>query len=416
MASLTSPTLPPLPPPVVGRRVTTVLTIDGGGIRGLIPGRILAFLEKKLQDLDGPGARLADYFDYIAGTSTGGLIAAMLAAPDKDKRPLFSAKKINEFYKENGPRIFPQRPWPDVANTLIEIEGPKYDGKFLHSKIKSLLGATRMHETLTNVVIPTFDIKNLQPTIFSTFDAHTMPLKDALLSDVCISTSAAPTYLPAHFFQTRDEATGNTRDFNLIDGGVSANNPTLLTINQITRKMIVDKQHLFITGDGPTDYDKFLVISIGTGSAKNAAMYTAKDAAGWGILSWLHSKEGYTPIVDMFSYSSAALVDYNVSILFQALGSEKNYLRIQDDSLKGTAATVDVATEENMEELVRIGEGMLGKTVSRVDMETGKPVPVPEEGTNADALARFAKKLSDERKARAAAAASSQGSKPASAL
>jgi hypothetical protein len=101
----------------------------------------------------------------------------------------------------------------------------------------------------------------------------------------------------------------------------------MVTINQITRKMIVDKQEIF--PGGPTDYDKFLVISIGTGSAKDAAMYTAKDAAGWGILSWLHTKEGYTPIVDMFSYSSAAIVDYNVSILFQALRSEKNYLRIQ---------------------------------------------------------------------------------------
>ncbi|WVZ66730.1 hypothetical protein U9M48_015914 [Paspalum notatum var. saurae] len=135
-------------------------------------------------------------------------------------------------------------------------------------------------------------------------------------------------------------------------------------------------------------------------------MYTAEEAAGWGILSWLHSKDGYTPIVDFFSYSSAALVDYNVSILFQALRCEKNYLRIQDDGLNGTTATVDVATEENMEELIRIGERMLDMTVSRVDMETGRPVPVPEEGTNADALTRFAHDLSKERKARA----SSQGS------
>lgn len=185
---------------------------------------------------------------------------------------------------------------------------------------------------------------------------------------------------------------------------------TMVTINQITRKMIVDKQEIF--PGGPTDYDKFLVISIGTGSAKGAATYTAKEAAEWGILSWLHTKEGYTPIVDMFSYSSAALVDYNVSILFQALRSEKNYLRIQDDSLKGTEATVDVATEENMKKLIGIGERMLASTVSRVDMETGKPVAVPEEGTNADALTRFAKMLSDERKARTS---SSQG-KPGSAL
>ncbi|KAL6856257.1 hypothetical protein ACP4OV_019059 [Aristida adscensionis] len=228
--------------------------------------------------------------------------------------------------------------------------------------------------------------------------AQTMPLKDALLSDVCIATSAAPTFLPAHFFQTRDASTGKTRDFNLIDGGVSANNPTMVTINQISRKMIVNKEAFF--PGGPTDYNKFLVISVGTGSAKNAAKYTAKDAAGWGILSWLHSKDGNTPIVDMLTFSSAALVDYNVSILFQALRCEKNYLRIQDDTLSGTAATVDVATEENMEELVRIGERLLGKTVSRVDMETGKNVAVAEEGTNAEALGRFAVLLAQERKAR----------------
>ncbi|TVU37886.1 hypothetical protein EJB05_11229, partial [Eragrostis curvula] len=316
------------PPPATGRRVT-VLTIDGGGIRGLIPGTILAFLESKLQELNGPDARLADYFDCIAGTSTGGLITAMITAPNKDKRPLFAAKDINKFYLKNGPQIFPQsKEVIACSSSLIaggickhaaRVQGTKIRRQVPQLKIQSLLGATRVRDTLTNVVIPTFDVKNLQPTIFSTFDPQTLPLKDALLSDVCIATSAAPTYLPAHFFQTRDDSTGKTRDFNLIDGGVSANNPTTVTINQISRKMIVSKEEFF--PGGPTDYDKFLVISIGTGSAKNAAIYTAKEAAGWGILSWLH-KDGYTPIIDMFSYSSAAVVDLNVSILFQALRSE----------------------------------------------------------------------------------------------
>lgn len=91
-----------------GQRVT-VLAIDGGGIRGLIPGTILAFLEARLQELDGPDARLADYFDCIAGTSTGGLITAMLTAPGEDKRPLFAARDINRFYLDNGPHIFPQK-------------------------------------------------------------------------------------------------------------------------------------------------------------------------------------------------------------------------------------------------------------------------------------------------------------------
>jgi patatin-like phospholipase/acyl hydrolase len=76
-------------------------------VRGIIPGTILAFLEEKLQELDGPAARVADYFDVIAGTSTGGLVTAMLAAPGADGRPLFAAKDIVDFYLRHSPKIFP---------------------------------------------------------------------------------------------------------------------------------------------------------------------------------------------------------------------------------------------------------------------------------------------------------------------
>lgn len=91
-----------------GKRIT-ILSIDGGGIRGIIPGTILAFLESKLQELDGPDARIVDYFDVIAGTSTGGLVTSMLAAPDKNNRPLYAAKDLTRFYMEHAQKIFPQR-------------------------------------------------------------------------------------------------------------------------------------------------------------------------------------------------------------------------------------------------------------------------------------------------------------------
>jgi patatin-like phospholipase/acyl hydrolase len=99
---------------IVGEAVTpgqrvTVLAIDGSGIRGLIPGTILAFLPARLQELDRPDARLADYFDCITGTSTGGLITAMVTTPGKDGRPLFAAGDVNRFYLENGPHIFLHR-------------------------------------------------------------------------------------------------------------------------------------------------------------------------------------------------------------------------------------------------------------------------------------------------------------------
>ena len=103
-----APGTPKSPPPAYGS-IVTVLSIDGGGVRGIIPGTILAFLEAKLQELDGPDARVADYFDVVAGTSTGGLVTAMLTAHDKEGRPLFADKDINDFYLRHSPKIFPAR-------------------------------------------------------------------------------------------------------------------------------------------------------------------------------------------------------------------------------------------------------------------------------------------------------------------
>ncbi|CAK9155253.1 unnamed protein product, partial [Ilex paraguariensis] len=212
-------------PPTYGKLIT-ILSIDGGGIRGIIPGTILAYLESQLQELDGEDTRLADYFDVIAGTSTGGLVTAMLTAPDENNRPLLAAKDIKPFYLQHCPKIFPQKRgmFASLRNKLNLLAGPKYDGNYLHEVLREKLGNIRLHQTLTNVVIPTFDVKKLQPTIFSTYEAEESPLLDARLSDICISTAAAPIYLPAYHFCSQDKE-GNTWEYNLIDGGVAANNP-----------------------------------------------------------------------------------------------------------------------------------------------------------------------------------------------
>ncbi|XP_049390252.1 patatin-like protein 2 [Solanum stenotomum] len=186
-----------LQPPINGKFIT-ILSIDGGGIRGLIP------------ELDGEDARLADYFDIITGTSTGGLVTAMLTAPNKDNRPLFAAKDIKPFYLEHGPKIFPQNNMP----LLLEI---------------------------------------------------------------------------------------------------MAGNPNFFPIK-------------------PIDYGRFLVISVGTGSAKVEQKYNAKIASKWGILGWLHNG-GSTPIVDVFTQASGDMVDFHIFVVFQALHSEENYLRIQIQDL-----------------------------------------------------------------------------------
>ncbi|THG19087.1 patatin-like protein 2 [Camellia sinensis] len=383
----------PLQPSTYGNLIT-VLSIDGGGVRGLIPGTILGFLESELQKLDGEDARIADYFDVIAGTSTGGLVTAMLTAPNEKNRPLFAAKDIKNFYLDNCPKIFPQvsSPFPRVIKALF---GPKYDGKYLHSLVKEKLGNIKLHQALTNIAIPTFDIKRLQPTIFSTYEVMNNPSLDALLSDICIATSAAPTYLPAHYFETKNP-NGKVREFNLIDGGVAANNPALIAISEVTKQIMWRSSDYFAIKK--MDYGRLLVISLGTGSPKANEKYNADKSAKWGLLGWLTSGSS-TPLVDVFSQASSDMVDYHLNVVFQALHSKKNYLRIQDDTLTGKVSSVDIATKKNLEDLVKVGEGLLKKPISRVNLETGVVEPVGQE-TNEEALRRFAKLLSDEKRLR----------------
>ncbi|XP_028791644.1 patatin-like protein 2 [Neltuma alba] len=382
--------------PTYGNLIT-ILSIDGGGIRGIIPATILEFLESQLQELDGEEARLADYFDVIAGTSTGGLVTAMLTAPDEEKRPLFAAKDIKPFYLEHCPSIFPQKfSFGAIGKLFRSMAGPKYDGEYLHQVVRQKLGETRLHETLTNVVIPTFDIKAMQPIIFSSYQIKKSTCLDARLSDICIGTSAAPTYLPGYHFKNQD-GQGNVREFNLIDGGVSANNPTLVALNQVTQQVINENPDFFSIR--PMDYGRFLIISIGTGTAKNEQKFNANMAAKWGILDWL-THGGSTPLIDVFSQSSADLVDFHLATVTQALHSQDQYLRIQDDTLIGTVSSVDVSTKENLEKLCQTGRELLKKPVSRVNLETGLCEPVENGGTNEDALKRFAKILSQERRLR----------------
>ncbi|KAJ8541073.1 hypothetical protein K7X08_001889 [Anisodus acutangulus] len=385
-------------PPTYGDLIT-VLSIDGGGIRGIIPATILSVLESQLQELDGKDARLADYFDVIAGTSTGGLVTAMLTAPDENNRPLYAAKDIIPFYLEHCPKIFPQKNFglfAPIGKMVQALIGPKYDGKYLHEVIKEKLKDTRLSNTITNVVIPTFDIKKLQPTIFSTYETKRSACYDAKLSDVCISTSAAPTYLPAHNFKVED-GKGNVIEHNLIDGGVAANNPGLVAIAEVSKEILKNNPDFFPIK--PMDYGRFLVISIGTGAAKREQKYNSSIAAKWGIVDWLFHK-GSTPLVEVFTQSSADMVDYHNSVVFQALHSEDSYLRIQEDGLIGTEASVDVATKENLERLVEIGGNLLKKPLSRVNMETGLTEPIPKGGTNEEALKRFATLLVNERRLR----------------
>jgi predicted acylesterase/phospholipase RssA len=401
-----------LPPPKMGERIT-VLSIDGGGIRGLIPSVIIASLEKKLRELDGPNARIADYFDLIAGTSTGALIATMLAIPEKGKKRPIAAEEIKKFYVDNGPKIFP--PINGAWKMLRALWGPVYDGNFLRRKIKSMTGDLTFADTLTTILMPAFDVRRLNPITFSSYKVPPggKEKKENKLRDVCIGTSAAPTFFQPHPFNAHYSDGMFRCGFHLIDGGVGANNPTMSAIMRVAREILCRNEDFPISERPVVDFTKYIIISLGTGSVRKVkrGRYTAEKCAKWGAFEWLLriewpwiGKELQTPLIDMYSHASDFLVDQNVAFLLQGHGCQEKYLRIQamlDPWVKEAILSMDNATKENMDNLIGIGEDLLTKRVARVRKETGSYEPAPgERKTNEDELKHFAKILSDERKLR----------------
>ena len=187
-----------------------ILSLDGGGIRGVFPAALLAKLE---EHIDHP---IASYFDMIAGTSTGGIIAIGLGLG-------LPAQDILRLYEEQGPAIFDQQhgPLPNWVRqrwrSALHWFGSKYPSGPLHAALTEILGERRLGESRTRLVIPAWHPLLERVYIYKT--AHHPRLETdykQLALDAAMATAAAPTFLQPHL--TRDAV-------ELVDGGVWANNP-----------------------------------------------------------------------------------------------------------------------------------------------------------------------------------------------
>lgn len=189
-----------------------ILSIDGGGIKGTFAASLLSNIEKQYCS----GENLASYFDLIVGTSTGGILALGLGLG-------ISAENILNFYKEFGPKIFPQ---PNNCITkyfklLRNMFKVKYNRVPLENALKNVFKDKKIGQAITRLVIPSFDLQTGEVHIYKT--AHHDRLKRDYTEyayDVALATSAAPTYFPTYLL----------RDIPLIDGGIWANNPALYAI------------------------------------------------------------------------------------------------------------------------------------------------------------------------------------------
>jgi len=195
-------------PQLIENKTFKILCIDGGGIKGLYSSTILGHLEQKF----GP---MSDYFDMICGTSTGGLIALCLAL----KIP---ANEISKIYSEQGNKIFPNRSWLGGIIRQTFWRGKYSDGPLIEV-LKTVFEEKKVSDLSNLVCIPSYSLTDARPWVFKRDHGKLDRDNNTLLVDVALATSAAPTYFPLCEIPTY-----NHKQF--IDGGVWANNPTLVGI------------------------------------------------------------------------------------------------------------------------------------------------------------------------------------------
>ncbi|HEX9828560.1 MAG TPA: patatin-like phospholipase family protein [Flavobacteriaceae bacterium] len=231
-----------------------ILSINGGGVRGIIPSIVLTDIESKLN-----GKSIAESFDIITGTSTGAIIALALNVPDPNNKnkPKYKSNDIVNLYKDFNSNVFDTT----FRRKFFSMNGwlsYKYNSKPLNKLLKKYLGETKISESISNLVIPAYDVKNNKTEIFNTRQARLFPEKhDYRMWEVALAATAAPTYFKSFKI--------NNREF--IDGGLTMNNPTLAS-------MI----HAFMLCGRRVD---FFILSIGTGRTKIENLVGSSGKLGW---------------------------------------------------------------------------------------------------------------------------------------
>lgn len=315
-----------------------ILSIDGGGIRGILPGQILVKIEEMLQKKTGnTNARIADYFDLFAGTSTGGILVSALLIPDiiGNARPKYSAKEVASFYLEEGPNIFdiPLAHRIRTANGLLD---EKYPADGIEHSLKNYFGDLWLSELIKPCIVPAYDIKRRKAHFFTQHDA-VKPGNDFYARDVARATSAAPTYFECSMVRSRTDV-----NYPLIDGGVFANNPTLCAYAEA--RTLFPKPG--VPGKKVTLND-MMILSLGTG--QNKELYPYDSAKNWGLAEWVK------PVIDIMMSGVSETVDYQMKRMYEAVDAPSQYLRINPQLPPDMSSMMDNAAKENMNALRELG-------------------------------------------------------------
>lgn len=317
-------------------KIATILSIDGGGMRGIMPAIILAEIERCT------GKPVSELFDLVAGTSTGGILATCLLAPNDDGIPKFSAKDLVKIYQEDGPKIFSHSLWRQVLSAGSAV-GAKYSSDGMKEVLDRRLGKLRLSDALSNLLVPAYEIEMGYAHFFTRRDAQRDAAHNFLLQQVVLSTIAAPTFFEPYVIEM--ENTSPLKHLVFADGALAAANPTMCAYTEA--------KTLF------PEATEYLVVSLGTGKYPTTILH--ETIKGWGAVQWVR------PLLNIMLFGSVDVVDHQMKTLFHTAGDRLNHYYRFQVPIEESPMTVDRAGELDLHALELVAENYIRDSRKSLD-------------------------------------------------
>ncbi len=318
---------------------TRILSIDGGGIKGIVPAVVLLHLEKILQHLsDDPNSRIHDYFDLFSGASTGAIIIAGLLSPDNNNGPKYSPKEILDLYLENGQIIFNSSLFQEIKS-VSGIVNVKYDPEGLESVFEKYFGKSELKDLLKPSLIPVYDLSRGKNYFFRQQKALKSPRHNFYVKDLLRAATSALTYFPPAQISTAN----NKENRCFIDGGVFANNPALSAYAE------------FRYHNSDLHAKDTMMLSLGTG--RKTTNLDCEVTANWGAAEWLYQGSYLT------SNAVASASDYQLNAVYD---SNTNYLRLDSSFDDNQSSSMDNTDKDYLDYLISLGESIVRDKQSEI--------------------------------------------------
>ena len=296
------------------RKPYRTLSIDGGGLKGVMPAAFLAEIERVT------GCRVVDHFDLVVGTSTGGIIALGIGLG-------LPCSQILEFYREKGPEVFGHSGgrvrigFRRVGRWIKQLFANKHPSESLRMALYGVFGERVLGESQTRLVIPAWDSLQRHPRLFKTAHHQRFELDyQESVVNIAMATAAAPTYFPAY------QPEGGLE---LVDGGVWANNPSTVAAVEATAVLRWPAESVFLLSLGCTD--ERLIVPKRMGRGRGALM-----------------------AVDMLMQAQSLGADVTARMLLGGGGGERDPVHRVDVTVDRNFAKLD--TTKNLSKLEGLGK------------------------------------------------------------